>query len=419
MQRPKVNNRHMGYQAKVLSGFSWQSILKVVFAAISMAKIAVLARLLTPQDFGVFSLVMIALGVTEAATQTGVNVTLLQTRESIKYYVSTAWVIAIVRGLLIGLLMIVLGYILQNIYHEPTLFYLITISSLVPVIKGFINPAIINLQKNFQFRADSLYQLSLRIVETLSAIFLVWSLQSVVGWVLAVVVAALFEVAISFLFFRTRPEFSYSPGRAKVILQNAKGLALSSVLGYLNENADNMLIGRLAGTFSLGLYQPTYSLTHEPTYGIAKSLHHGALPALTRIATDKTRLKRAFVRSLFGVLGLTIALSLPLFILPDVLIPLVLGDKWHGAIELVRWLLVAGILQAVFMVCHSLFLARNALKALNIHQALSFVGMIIAIVVLTQSGGVYGAVVGLAISRLVTLPVLGWLVWQEVRTRRD
>ncbi len=419
MQRPNVNNRSVGYQTKVLSGFSWQTALKVVLNLIVVGKIAILARLLGPEDFGVFSLVMIALGVTEAAMETGVNTTLLRTRESISYYVSTAWIIAIVRGFLVGLVMILLGVGLQHLYQKPELLYLTAIAALVPVIKGFINPAIINLRKNFKFRADTLYQFTLRVVESIAAICLVWWLQGVVGWILGLIVSAVVEVTISFLFFRTRPHFAYSAARAKVILQSAKGFAISSVLGYLNENVDNLLIGKLAGTFSLGLYQPTYSLAHEPTYEVAKSLHHGALPALTQIATDKQRLRRALLKSLVGVLGFAGLLSVPLLVAPGFFIPLVFGDKWDGAIELVRWLMVAGLTQAIFMVSYSVLLARNSLKAMNFHQFLSFISMVSAIIILTPRAGVYGAVVGLAFSRIATLPVLAWLMWSELKCRHD
>ena len=65
----------MSYSKQAISGFSWQTLMKIFAALISLIKISILARLLSPNDFGLFSLTVIALGLSEAAAQTGINVT--------------------------------------------------------------------------------------------------------------------------------------------------------------------------------------------------------------------------------------------------------------------------------------------------------------------------------------------------------
>ena len=116
-------------------------------------KISVLARLLSPEDFGLFSLVMIALGIIEASTETGVNLTIINSKQSLNYFLNTAWVIAIVRGFLIGILMVAVGLLMSNYFGEPELSWLVALAALVPVIKGFINPAIISLRRSYDFSA--------------------------------------------------------------------------------------------------------------------------------------------------------------------------------------------------------------------------------------------------------------------------
>jgi len=127
----------MGYTKQAMHGFGWQTFLKFVSAALVIGKIAVLSRLLTPEDFGIFAIVAIALGLVEASTQTGVNTTILQSNRSISYYLDTAWVIAIVRGLIIAIVMTVLGFGLSIYYEKESLRFLVAIAALVPLIKGF------------------------------------------------------------------------------------------------------------------------------------------------------------------------------------------------------------------------------------------------------------------------------------------
>lgn len=407
----------MGYTKNALSGFTGQSGLKVASNILAVIKIALLARLLTPDDFGLFSLTMIALGLSEAATQTGVNLTILQAKQTINYFINTAWVIAIIRGFIIGAIMIALAIVLSQFFHQPQLLFLITWASLVPMIKGFINPAIIRMQKEFAFFADTSYRLAITTIEAILTIVLVMLFDSVFAWVTAIVLTALFEVVISQVFVKPRPRFEYQASRAKTILQNAKGFGLQSLLSYLTENMDNLIIGRINGTFDLGLYQPTYSLAHELNYEVAKSANHGVLPVYTKIKDDKKRLRRAFFKAAGAAAGLAFLVSLPFLIAPALIIRIIFGTQWGGAVELLPWLVVAGWLQALAMIGYSLLMGLNKVKAMNTHLAVSFVLMVVFMVAFGVQFGILGAVIGLVISRVLALPVLGWSVRQELRQK--
>ncbi len=398
----------MGYARTALAGFGWQTVLKVASNVLVLIKLFVLARLLSPTDFGVFSIVLIAIGVSESVTQTGVNFTILQAKQSVEYFLDTAWVIAIIRGLGISLLMIALGFGLASFFDQSDLVYLVALAALIPAIKGFINPAIVSLHKNLAFFSDSAYRLSLVVAEMVLAIVLSFWWHSVLALIVAGIGAAVFEVMISFVFFKQRPTFAYSKNRADVIFSNAQWLSLASILTYLNENLDNLLIGRIAGTFNLGLYQNGYSLSHELNYELSKSVHHSTLPVYTRIQNDVSRLRRAFGRTTVLTLLLMAIASMPIWFFPDLVVKLLFGEQWLGMIPMVRWLVVAGWLQGATMICYTLLLARKALVAMNIHTMVVLLLMVVSVVVLGQQWGVQGAVMGVTLSRLLSMPVLMW-----------
>jgi len=175
-------------------------------------------------------LVTIALGVTEATTQTGVNLTILRSKQSVDYFLDSAWVIAIIRGMVIGIVMIILGFVLSNFFNEPDLLILISLTALVPVIKGFINPYIISMQKNLMFFNDSIYRFSTVFAEAIFAITVGYLTKSIYSLVGALIFAAVVEVIISFVFFSKRPQFVYRKSRGEEILQGAKWLSFSALL---------------------------------------------------------------------------------------------------------------------------------------------------------------------------------------------
>jgi O-antigen/teichoic acid export membrane protein len=148
----------MNYGFRALKGFGWNSSVTVFSTLLSALRVAVLARLLTPSDFGLFSLTVIALGLTESITETGINTIIIQSEKPLKYWLNSAWFVAILRGFGIAGLMIVLGVGMKFFYQETQILPLVVLAALVPAIKGFINPAIVSLHKGLHFFADSLYQ---------------------------------------------------------------------------------------------------------------------------------------------------------------------------------------------------------------------------------------------------------------------
>ena len=397
----------MSYQKHAIAGFSWQTLESLFTSGLSFAKIFILARLLSPEQFGLFSLIMIALGTTESITQTGVNITMLQSKQPIKYFLDTAFVIAIIRGFVIGSLMILMGYLMSNYYNEPSLFPMISIVALVPIIKGFINPAIVSWQKSFQFSKDSFYSALRLFVETVAQIGLALLLHSVWALCLGVIIGALFEVLLSFLMLKEKPIFYYVRSRGEAIFKNARWLSVSSLLSYLNDNVDDFLLGKIVGTYKLGIYHNAYALSHKANYDLSKSAYHGVIPIFTKMTEDheKARLKRAFYKSIISTLIIASVVSLPLIFFPELLVKLLLGEKWLEAISILRILTFAGLVHTVANMTYALIIAKKQYFYLNLHMTVSLILMIAGIILLGNSYGLIGAVSGILMARVVALPI--------------
>lgn len=404
----------VGYTKNAISGFSWQTILKVLQSALVVLKISILARLLSPTDFGTFSLITIALGIVEAFTQTGVNFTILQSKRSITYFVDTAWVIAIIRGFIIGIFMVLLGLGMGVFYTMPDLPFYIAIAALVPIIKGFINPSIISLHKNLEFFKDSGYRLSLTVVDVILAILLGLWMRSFFALVLAMIGAAVFEVLISFIFFEIKPKFKYFASRAKAIYGNAKWLSLSALLSYAHENADNLVLGKTLGTYNLGLYHNGYSIGHKVNFDITKSAYHGTLPIFTKIVDDQARLRRAFLRSSLVTLGIATLGTLPLIIFPHLVVSILLGAEWSEVASYLPLLGIAGLLQAVTMQGTSVLMAAKRFTYVNLQLGVAVIIMIPLIYFWSIENGIAGAAAALITSRIISLPIIVYGLYQSL-----
>lgn len=398
----------MGYSGKVFSGFSWQTSLRVVLIGVGFVRIFFLARLLTPQDIGVYAIVLIALGLLEATTETGINLTILQSKHTIDYFIDTAWIISIARGLCIAVLMIAASFFISYFYQQPELMLMIMFAAVVPIVKGFINPTIGALHKNFEFSTQVYFQFARYLAEAIFAVVFVFFWPNVWSLLFSLVCAALFEVVISITFLHPKPKFRFHPDRARLILNNSKVLTAQALLSYVVENADDLIIGKTLGTYALGLYHNAYALTHKLLYESAKSASYGLLPVYTRLIDDKERLKRGLMRSTLFFGSLLILGTLIISILAKPLVMFVLGEKWQAIIPIIAVLAVAALLQSLTSLLGTFLYATKKYAGITISLLIQFAVLISSMWILSTHFGLLGAAWSVVIARLVGLPLLVW-----------
>lgn len=413
MQLEKGDNSCMSYTKKVMEGLGSQFFYRAVGAGLALLKLAVLARLLTPTQFGLFSLVTIALGVTEAATETGINLTILQSKKPITYFLDTAWVISIARGIIIAGVMLLIGFFMKGYYQDPNLVALVAVAACIPLIRGFINPSVVMMQRELRFMSDSFYRISLIVIEALFSVVLAWATQSVYALIGGMIVSALWEVSVSFIFFKTRPVFKYVSSRANIIFESSKWLSATAVLNYLQENADNLLIGKILGTTNLGYYDLGYRLSHK-SHELARATHFSTLPVYIRVKGDRPRLIRAFRKTFLSTMLLLSMAAIPLIIFPQLTV-IFLGEKWQPIVPAIPLLSLAALLYSATTLCYTLFLSKEEYSRVTAHLLVCTVLMVGLVITLGRSYGLVGAAWAILLSRALSLPLVGYGVWKHVR----
>ena len=150
----------MGYFKDVIKGISWMGAFRVTTRLFSFVRIAILARILTPRQFGVYGIAALVLSFLEVLTETGVNTVLIQERKEIDKYISTAWFVSILRGVFLSSIVFVSAPIVASVFNSPDSLLIIRLISLVAFIRGFINPAVVKFQKDLKFNKKFLFSTS-------------------------------------------------------------------------------------------------------------------------------------------------------------------------------------------------------------------------------------------------------------------
>lgn len=401
----------MGYSKTAYKGISWIGTLRLSIRAIAFLRIAIIARLLSPSQFGIFSIAALILAFTEIATDTGINIFLIQKKDNISKYINSAWVVSIARGFLMFIAILVFSQFAPaffSAFNQKSLYEILFIASFVPIIKGFINPSNAKFLKELNYKKEFIYRTSIFFVESLSAVILVFYLLSPIGLILALVVGAIFELFLSFMFVKPTPKLRFEYSILTEFIKKGKWFTVSGIFNYLYQQADSISVGKLLGPSSLGLYDAAYKISLLPISEITDVVGKATFPIYVKFSEDRIRLKRAYLKSLTAVTVLVLVLGGLFLVFPQTIIKIVLGEKWIDAAGALQVLAILGILRGISTTINAPFYATEKQNIVAFINLISFLGLIVTIVPLIYMWGIIGAATSAIIGILLSLPFAVW-----------
>ncbi len=396
----------MGYSKQIIKGFSWSAVLSALSMAVSFGKVVILSHFVFgPVEFGVFGIGVLTLGILELMTETGINVFLVQETEPLATYLDTAWVTSILRGIVISFFLILLSYPIAIFFRITSNWTFILAFALLPLFRGFINPAIANLQKNLKFKEDSLYRFFISVVEDLAIIIIALLTHNVFSFIAGMLIGVLFEVSVTFIFIKERPSFNFEGKHFKKIIGQGKWITIALIFDYLFEHMDDLVVGKILNVFSLGIYQNSYTLAGLPERLVGQQIGKVTFPVFVNFINDKARLRRAFFRLFLSTLVIVTPFAFALFFLSEPVIRVTLGTKWLAAIPVLRILSLFALARAVTNLFYPLFLAFKKQNYITYSTLVSMVVLLVLIFPLTNQYGISGAAASALAGSLVAIPV--------------
>lgn len=395
----------MGYTKTAVKGISWVLGLNLSAKLVSFLRTIFLARLLTPAEFGIYGIGLLVLSLLETLTETGVNIFLVQQKEDLKKWIDSAWIVSIGRGISIFLFMLFSSSLIAKFFRSENAVHILLLFSLVPLVRGFINPSVVKFQKELNFGKEFAFRIAIIMTDTIIAITLAFYTHMVISLVIGVLSGAILELILSFMLIEPKPTFKINKDYIKKVFYHGKWITLSGIFNYLYSNLDNIVVGRLLGVSSLGLYEMAYNISRIPITGVSDVISKVTFPVYTLIAEDKKRLKRAFIRSTLLVCFIIIPFGAIIFLYPHQIVKIVLGDKWIGIADTLKILIIFGVVRGISGFSSSLFLSVKKQKYLTIITFISLVSLLLTIYPLVKTYGIMGAAISALIGALISLPL--------------
>lgn len=309
----------------------------------------VLARLLTPEDFGLLEMTVVITGFLALFGELGFGAALIQRENITDAHASTVFWLNVLTGVALGALLALGAPWIARFYREPRLLPLTLVLSVNFLITPLNMVQGAMLHREMKFKQLAILEVSSIFASSVTAFVL--AMQGMGTWSLVArsFAGSLTTTAVIWSLSKWRPSWVFSRAALKDLLSFSGNLLGFMTINYWARQADDLLIGKFMGPAHLGIYGRAYSTMMLPVREISSVLGRVLFPALSRMSNDKPRVREMYLECL----GLIAFISFPIMALfyatADNLIITLYGRQWERVAPVLRIFCAVGAFQSLGM----------------------------------------------------------------------
>jgi len=332
---------------KTISGIGWTILAKIGKQLLQFFITIILARLLTPKDFGLVGMVIVFTGFATLFGELGFGAALIQKEKLEERHYSSIFWLNLLAGLILTVIIIAVAPIVAAFYNEPRLTALTMFIALNFLINSLNIVQNAVLYRTMDFRALALIEVTTMIVSGMVAIVLAMKGFGVWSLVWQTLIASSITAVLFWWVSDWRPHLIFDRLAVAELLKFSTNLLGFKVFNYWERNGDNMLIGKYIGSDGLGIYARAYTTMLLPLCQITDILTRVMFPVLSRIQNDKPRVKCIYLRAVAMIALITFPMMMGLLVVAEHFVLALYGPKWAAAIPILKILSLLGMAQSI------------------------------------------------------------------------
>jgi O-antigen/teichoic acid export membrane protein len=315
---------------------------------LQIASTVVLARLLTPADYGLVGMVTVVMNFASIFKDAGLSIATVQKEEITNEQISTLFWLNIIISASLGLCLILAGApLVAWFYGNPELSAITAALSFAFIFSGLTIQHQALQVRHMRFAMLAGIQIASQVISLIVTIIMAYLGMRYWALVCGTLVNALISSLLTFIFCPWVPGWMQRGTDIREMLKFGGHLTGFNFINYFSRNADNILIGRFISADALGLYSRAYSLFMMPINQIRGPMSQVAMPVLSSLRNEPDRYVKYYERLLDIMATLAMPLTIYCAIEAEFLIRLLLGPQWLGAVPVFRILAIVGLVQTI------------------------------------------------------------------------
>jgi lipopolysaccharide exporter len=388
---------------RIFVGSSWLIAVQGVERLISLVSIAILARLLTPTDFGVVAVAMTVVAAVELTSAFGFDWALVRHRDLSAEHLNSAWTLRVLFGVASFAALGLLGPFAAEFYRLPPLRWVLLVLGLSSFLGSLENIGTVFFRREFTFHNEFLLRVTTKLSGFVVSISMAFAFRSYWALVAGTLAFRASGTAMSYMLHPYRPWLSLA--RVRELFAFSSWILLGKLVDYCTEKFSNMYVGRVFGAHATGLLAVSGELAGVPVSAIAAPINR---VAYSKYAED-VRANRSLASSYLEIASIIWTISLPLCAgligVVGEAVRLVLGPRWEGADTVVSLFSVATIFGVMTANTHYVYWALGYSKVVATLSAVSALLVVPSTIVCSHYWGFRGAALAWAITSAALTPL--------------
>ena len=318
-------------KSKAIQGGSISILAKILNTIIQIAGVAILARLLSPNDFGLVAMATVITGFFFVFHELGLEDATIQASRITHEQISTLFWINLGFGFLVTIILMASSPVVAWFFKEPQLIPVVMVSSINFVFYGLYTQHLALLKKNMLFVEVSIIEILSGLLSTVASIIM--ALLGMKYWAIIFrhIFFPFFKAIFAWIFCHWRPGVPRRNTNVRPLLKIGANSVGFYMVNYFAANLDKTLIGKKFGAEQLGYYSRAYYLSIIPAGYFTQAIFHVAVSTLSKLRDEPEKYHRYYLNALSIVSFLGMPISIFMAITSKDLIYLLLGPQWNQA----------------------------------------------------------------------------------------
>lgn len=414
----RVTEAPDGHRERTLQALGWSVSGQLAAQSVRVGFGIALARLLSPQDFGLLAMILVLAQFAASIADFGLEEALVHRRDLQERHRSSVFWGTVLSGCVLSLATVAAAPWIAAFYDVAAVRALAVLLAPFFVLRAIGTVPRALVARRLGFRTIARIDGTTAAIAGSCAVALAWQGLGAASLVVQLLATAAVESLLLLRASGWRPHADLQPAAIGELLGFGGWRVATRALGHWSLNVDQLLVGRLLGAGPLGVYTRASALVRSPVLYVSRPIARAMFPSLALIQHEPGRVRSAYLRSSGGGALATFPLCLGLFACAEPLVLGVLGAQWRETVPIVRILSAAGLIQSVTTLSSSVFLSqgRPGLHLLlNVFQSVVVIGAVLIGRRWGIEGVAAGYVVASAVCAVPTLHVAGRLVGFRAR----
>jgi lipopolysaccharide exporter len=389
--------------SKIAHGAVWMVAFKLIDRSAGLVSTIILARLLSPADFGLVAMAMVLIAALQLMVSFSFDVLLIQNPQAARDEFDTAWTFNCLFACAAAMVLALLAHPASIFYSEPRLTPVIYWLALGFAVQGFSNIGPVIFRREMRFDREFKFLLAKRVATLAVTIPLAFLLRNYWTLVIGQLLGGCIMVALSYIVSDYRPRFSMKARRE--LFNSSKWLVINNILQFLNNRSAEFFIGRLTGAQSLGIYNIALEISILPTTELVAPINRAAFPGYSKVSSDPIQLRNSFLNVISMIALFACPAGIGIALVADLMVPVMLGWAWQNTVPVIQILAIFGVIQALQTNIGYVYLATGKLRLIAALGLFQFILLLSFLIPLLYYWGVVGAAWAFLVSATLMIPV--------------